>query len=85
MGCSGCERVVASENGYLAIFHHHSAVVQDNLKRINEAGEATGLNVNTYKTMTIVFGQENNIEELMIGSTRIENVTEFVYLRRLIT
>jgi len=32
-----------------------------------------------------VFGQENIIEELMINSTRIENVTEFVYLGSLLT
>jgi len=33
----------------------------------------------------MVFGQENIIEELMINNTRIENVTEFVYLGSLLT
>ena len=33
----------------------------------------------------MVFGQTNIIEELMIGSTRIDNVTEFVYLGSLLT
>ena len=49
-----------------------------NLKRIDEAGEATGLKINIPKTMNMVFGQENIIEELMIGGIRIENVTELV-------
>ena len=59
--------------------------LQENLKRINETGGAAGLKVNIQKVMTMVFGQENITEELMIGSTRIENVTEFVYLGSLLT
>jgi len=43
----------------------------ENLKRLNEAGEASGLKINVQKTMTMVFGQQNIIEELMINSTRI--------------
>jgi len=35
--------------------------------------------------MTRLFDQENIIEELMVNSTRIENVTEFVYLGSLLT
>jgi len=53
--------------------------LQENLKQLNEAGEASGLKINIQKTMTMVFGQGNIIEELMINSTRIENVTEIVY------
>jgi len=59
--------------------------LQENLKRLNEAGEASGLKINIQKTMTVVFGQENIIEELMINSTQIKNVTEFVYLGSLLT
>jgi len=59
--------------------------LQENLKQLNEAGEASGLKINIQKTITMVFGQENIIEELMINSTRIENVTEFVYLSSLLT
>jgi len=47
--------------------------------------EASGLKINIQKTMTMVFRRENVIEELMINSTRIENVTEFVYLGSLLT
>jgi len=42
--------------------------LQENLKRLNEAREASGLKINIQKTMTIVFGQENIIEALMINS-----------------
>jgi hypothetical protein len=35
--------------------------------------------------MTVVFGQEDIAEELLIGNLRIENVTEFVYLGSLLT
>jgi len=59
--------------------------VQDNLKQINEAEEAAGLKINIQNTMTMVFGQEAIAEELLIGNTRIENVTEFVYLESLLT
>jgi len=59
--------------------------LQENLKRLAEAGEASGLKIKIKKTMTMMFGQENIIEELMINSTRIENVTEFLYLGSLLT
>jgi len=59
--------------------------LQENLKRLNEAGEASGLKINIQKTMTTIIGQENIVEELMINSTRIENVREFVYLGSLLT
>jgi len=49
--------------------------LQENLRR-----EASGLKINIQKTMTMVLGQENIIEKLMMNSTRIENVTECVYL-----
>jgi len=45
---------------------------------------ASGLKINIQKTLTIVFGQ-NIIEELMINSTRIENVTGLVAYSRGIT
>ena len=38
--------------------------LQGNLERINEAGEAAGLHINTEKTMTMVFGQEDIKEGL---------------------
>ena len=60
-------------------------VLQENLRRVNEAGEAAGLKINTEKTMTMVFGQEDIEEELVIGNRKIENVTEFVYLGSLFT
>ena len=47
--------------------------------------QARSQEINIKKTVTMVFGQENIIVELMIGSTRIENVTEFVYLGSLLT
>ncbi len=53
--------------------------LQGNLDRINEAGEAAGLQINIEKTMTMVFGQEDIEEEMDIKSRSIENVTEFVY------
>jgi len=60
--------------------------LQENLKRLNEA---LGLMINIQKAMTMVFGQDNIIEELMINSTRIENVTELwtlvAYSRRTTT
>ena len=59
--------------------------LQGNLERINEAGEAAGLQINIEKTMTMVFGQESIAEELEIGGRSIENVTEFVYLGSLLT
>jgi len=59
--------------------------LQGNLERINEAGEAAGLQINTEKTMTMVFGQESIEEELEIGGRHIDNVTEFVYLGSLLT
>jgi len=58
--------------------------LQENLERLNEAEEASGLKINIRNTMTMVFGQENIIEELMINSTRIENLTECVYLGNLL-
>ncbi len=51
--------------------------LQGNLDRINEAGEAAGLQINIEKTM--VFGQEVIEEEMEIKGRSIENVTEFVY------
>ncbi|XP_016299301.1 uncharacterized protein LOC107656114 [Sinocyclocheilus anshuiensis] len=59
--------------------------LQGNLDRINEAGEAAGLQINIEKTMTMVFGQEDIEEELEIRGRSIENVTEFVYLGSLLT
>jgi len=59
--------------------------LQENMKQLNEAGEASGLKINIQKTMTMVFGQENIIKELIINSPRIENVTEFAYLCSLLT
>lgn len=59
--------------------------LQGNLERINEAGEAAGLQINIEKTMTMVFGQESIEEKLEIGGRSIENVTEFVYLGSLLT
>jgi len=52
--------------------------LQGNLERISEAGEAAGLQINTEKTMTMVFGQEDIGEELEIRGRKLENVTEFV-------
>ena len=40
--------------------------LQGNLERINEAGEAAGLQINTENIMTMVFGQEDIKEELEI-------------------
>jgi len=61
--------------------------LQEHLKQINKAGEATGLKINILiqKTKTMVFGQEAIKEELLIGNTRIEHVMEFVYLGSLLT
>jgi len=42
--------------------------LQENLKQLNEAGEASGLKINIQKTMTMVFSQENILQELMIDS-----------------
>jgi len=51
---------------------------------MKHAAEASGLKINIQKTMTMVFGQ-NIVEDLMTDRTRIENVTEFVYLGSLLT
>ena len=59
--------------------------LQANLERINEAGEAAGLQINIEKTMTMVFGQESIEKELEVGGRSIENVAEFVYLGSLLT
>jgi Reverse transcriptase (RNA-dependent DNA polymerase) len=59
--------------------------LQGNLERINEAGEAAGLQINTEKTVTMMFGQGDIQEELEIRGRIIENVTEFVYLGSLLT
>jgi len=59
--------------------------LQENLKGINEAGEAAEQKITIKNIMTMVFGQEYIIEKLIISSTRIENVTEFVYLDSLLT
>ena len=59
--------------------------LQGNLEKVNEAGEAAELQINIEKTRTMVFGQEEITEELEIGDRKIENVTEFVYLGRLLT
>jgi len=48
--------------------------LQENLKQISIKQEASGLEINIQKTMTMVFGQENIIEEMMINSTWIKNV-----------
>jgi len=39
--------------------------LQENQKRLNDAGEASGLKMDIQKSMTMVFDQENIIEELM--------------------
>jgi hypothetical protein len=54
--------------------------LQGNLEKVNEAGEAAGLQINIEKTTTMVFVQEEISEELEIRDRKIENVTEFVYL-----
>jgi hypothetical protein len=59
--------------------------LQENLTRINEAGEAAGLQINIEKTMTMVFGREEIEKELEIRGRKIQNVTEFVYLGSLLT
>ncbi len=59
--------------------------LQGNLDRINEAGEAAGLQINIEKTVTMVFGQEDIEDEMEIRGRSIKNVTEFVYLGSLLT
>ncbi len=59
--------------------------LQGNLDRINEAGEAAGLQINIEKTMTMVFWQEDIEDEMEIRGRSITNVTEFVYLGSLLT
>jgi len=59
--------------------------LQENLERINEAGEAAGLEINIEKTMTMVFGQEDIVKKLEIDGRMVENVTEFEYLGSLLT
>ncbi len=59
--------------------------LQGNLDRINEVGEAAELQINTEKTMTMVFGQENIEEEMEIRGRSINNFTKFVYLGSLMT
>jgi len=39
--------------------------LQENLKRFNEAEKASELKINIQKTMTMVFGQETILEELI--------------------
>jgi len=56
------------------LLEEHRDELQENLKRPNEAGEASGLKINKQETMTMVFGQENIVDELMIDSIRIKNI-----------
>jgi len=46
--------------------------MQENLKQIDEAGEAAGLKTNIQKTKTMVFGQEAIKEKLWIGTHELK-------------
>jgi len=58
--------------------------VQENLKQLNDAGDAAGLQINIKKTVTIVFGQENIAHNMTIVTSESEN-SESMYLRSLLT
>jgi len=75
---SVCARFRTTVGTRLDLLEEDRDKLQENLKRLNEAEEASELKINIQKTLTMVFGQENIIEGLMINNTRIENVTEFV-------
>jgi hypothetical protein len=59
--------------------------LQENLTRINKAGEAAGLKINIGKTKTMVTGRADIEQQVEVGGNRIENVQEFVYLGSLLT
>jgi len=53
--------------------------MQENLKRLNEAGKASGLKINIQKTTTMVFGQENIIEEKECNATDHGEETQIIW------
>jgi hypothetical protein len=55
-------------------------ILQGNLERIYEAGEVAGLHINTEKTMTMAFGQDDIEEELKIRGRNADYFTEFICL-----
>jgi len=55
------------------------------LHMAGSAGEAAGLRINIGNTKTMVFGSETTKQQLKVGNIEIENVTEFEYLRSLLT
>ena len=59
--------------------------LQENVNRLDTAGEKAGLKINREKTKTMVLGQQEIDSNLTVHGGEIENVTEFVYLGSLIT
>jgi len=53
--------------------------LQDNVTRLHEAGKTAGLHINKDKTKTMVMGSADIESQLVVGTSVIENVGEFVY------
>jgi len=62
-----------------------SEKLQDNLRMVDEAGKAAELKINISKTKTMVRSREDIGQHLVVDSSEVENVTEFVYLGSLLT
>jgi len=59
--------------------------LEDNLRILDEASKAAGLKINISKTKTMVSGREDIGQHLVVDSSEVENVTEFVNLDSLLT
>jgi len=59
--------------------------LQDNLTKVDEASKAAGLKINISKTKSMVSGREDIGQHLVVDSSEVENVTEFVHLGSLLT
>jgi len=52
---------------------------------VDAAGMEAGLKININKTKTMVRGREDIGQQLVLDSSEVKNVTEFVYLGSLLT
>jgi len=59
--------------------------LQENMNEVRKAREAACLKINVGKNETMVMGNKNIKEQIVVEDIKIENVTEFTYLDSLLT
>lgn len=67
------------------LIDENSSSLQNQIELVKKSTEQAGLIINTNKTKTMVFGQQNINYRIQVAGKTIENVEKFEYLESLLT